>query len=110
MSGARWVLLTCLMTLACVTGIGSAAAHDEPMRAMHQVTAGAQGHDSAGHCTDMNQQCHQATADNGLAFGTPAQLTADVSGPGAEPPSLSVLPGTLIARPPDIHALCVNRI
>jgi hypothetical protein len=102
--------MTCLMTLACVTGIGAAAA--EPMGAMHHLgsmTADA-GHDSTGHCTDMKQQCHQATVDNGLAFASSAQLTADVSTPAEASPAWLRQPVAKIARPPDLHALCVNRI
>ena|SRR5882757_2597464 len=109
-AGARWVLLTCLMTLACVTGIGAVAANAEPMGAMHHLMAGAQTHESTGHCTDTNQQCHQATIDNGLAFASSAEVTADTSVPGAVVASCSELPGSLIARPPDLHALGVNRI
>jgi hypothetical protein len=103
--------MTCLMTLACVTGIGAAVSHAEPMGAMHQLADAQQsGHDSAGHCTDTNQQCHQAMADNGVAFASSAQLMAAASTPAdAAPSCLEELPAS-IARPPDLHALCVNRI
>jgi hypothetical protein len=103
--------MTCLMTLACVTGIGAAAAQGEPMGAMHQL-AGAQqsGHDSTGHCTDTNQQCHQATVDNGLFSASSAQLTTAVSTPAEAAPTCLGLPVASIERPPDLHALCVNRI
>jgi hypothetical protein len=109
-AGARWVLMTCLMTLACVTGIGAAAAHAEPMGAMHQMAdAQPSGHDSTGHCTDTNQQCHQATVDNGLAFASSAQLAVPALTPAEATPTCLEPPAS-IARPPDLHALCVNRI
>jgi hypothetical protein len=68
------------------------------------------GQDAPGHCTDSIQQCHQATVDSGAAFmpsgdistaiaaSTFALAAAMVQAPGRSP------------RPPDLHALCVNRI
>jgi hypothetical protein len=103
--------MTCLMTLACVAGIGAAAAQGEPMGAMHQLAGASQsGHDSTGHCTDTNQQCHQATVDNGMAFASSAQFAADVSTPAEASPTRLSLLAEEIERPPDLHALCVNRI
>ena len=107
-AGARWVLMTCLMTLACVTGIGAAAAQGEPMGAMHQL-AGAQqsGHDSTGHCTDTNQQCHQATVDNGLFSASSAQLTTAER--AAMVAAIAAVPEPTVAGIVALSALALHR-
>jgi hypothetical protein len=66
--------------------------------------------DASGHCVDSGQQCHQATFDSGGAAVLTGNLAATITADTAATATGAVQPNLVPPRPPDIHALCVNRI
>ncbi|MFC9689092.1 hypothetical protein ACFTSF_11170 [Kribbella sp. NPDC056951] len=110
---ARWAVVVCLLALLCVAGRSWPAAADHPMPAMdhgrHAVGDQRQDAGPGGHCVDPSQQCHQATVDVVVASVAAADL-ASPDAPALRCPGLVPCVDASVDRPPDIHALCVNRI
>jgi hypothetical protein len=107
----------CLLVLGCLVTAGWSSIHADAMAEMPGMNATMAGQvgaehstaDVAPHCTDSAQKCQQATVDNSAVL-----LQADQSSGAAVcfaiPPVLMTTGRhARLPRPPDLHALCVNR-
>jgi hypothetical protein len=113
------LLLGCLVSAGWQSAHGAAGAAMDPMSGamVHQVqtvevdtTGERPSEDPSQHCEDSGQQCQPATVDNSSSPVPSGHSSGVVA-------STSTLlePATLCRderppRPPDLHALCVNRI
>lgn len=116
---ARWALLICLLALGCFFGT-NLPAHAEPVgetaimveTAHHEGSA--DGHEQKqsndGHCVDSGEQCHQGVLDQGSASAPSGHTDIAVAAGTVGAQAVTIPPGTRPPRPPDLHALCVNRI
>jgi hypothetical protein len=123
--GRPWrALVMCLLVLGCVIGAGWSMEHGSSMDSMVGTASsmqhadptttadhsGGTEQDVSGHCVDSGQQCHQATFDSGSAAVLTGNLAAMITADNVAAAIDTVPPDLVPPRPPDIHALCVNRI
>jgi len=109
----------CLLVLGCLVTAGWSSVHAVATAEMPGMSAPAatevgigtdrSSADAAPHCTDSAQKCQQATVDNSAPL-LPADQGINVA---AYLDNAAVLVTTCYdvrqPRPPDLHALCVNR-